>query len=59
VEGEWLLKLMGQINFDSYESLNYFQRSLIKNGVIDLLKEKGIKEGDIVNIYDFEFEFIY
>ena len=59
VEGAWLLNLMGQINFDNYESLNYFQRSLIKNGVIDLLKEKGIKEGDIVNIYDFEFEFIY
>ncbi len=59
VEGEWLLNLMGQINFDDYESLNYFQRSLQKNGVIDLLKEKGINDGDTVNIYDFEFDFVY
>ncbi len=59
VEGEWLINLMGQINFDDYESLNYFQRSLQKNGVIDLLKEKGIQDGDTVNIYDFEFDFVY
>ena len=59
VEGEWLLNLMGQINFDNYDSLNFFQRSLQKNGVIDLLKEKGVKDGDTVNIYDFEFEFLY
>lgn len=59
VEGEWLLNLMGQINFDNYDSLNFFQRSLQKNGVIELLKEKGVKDGDTVNIYDFEFEFFY
>ncbi len=58
VEGEWLINLMGQINFDNYESLSYFQRSLQKNGVIDMLREKGISEGDTVNIYDFEFEFV-
>lgn len=59
VEGEWLLNLMGQINFDDYESLNFFQRVLIKNGVIDKLREAGIRESDTVNIYDFEFEFVY
>lgn len=59
VEGQWLLNFMGQINFDDYESLNFFQRVLQKNGVFDLLREKGIKDGDTVNIYDFEFEFIY
>lgn len=59
VEGEWLLNLMGQINFDDYESLNFFQRVLIKNGVIDKLRAAGIQESDTVNIYDFEFEFVY
>ncbi len=59
VEGEWLLNFMGQIRFDDYESLNFFQRVLIKNGVIDKLREAGVREGDTVSIYDFEFEFVY
>ena len=59
VEGEWLYNFMGRINFDDYESLNFFQRVLNKNGVFDKLREMGIGEGDTVNIYDFEFDFVY
>ncbi len=59
VEGEWLYNFMGQINFDDYESLNFFQRVLIKNGVIDKLRAAGVEEGDTVSIYDFEFDFVY
>ena len=59
VEGEWLLNFMGQINFSDYESLNFFQRVLIKNGVIEKLREAGVEEGDTVSIYDFEFDFVY
>ena len=50
---------MGQINFGDYESLNFFQRVLVKNGVIDKLREAGVEEGDTVSIYDFEFDFVY
>ncbi len=59
VEGEWLYNFMGQINFDDYESLSFFQRVLIKNGVIEKLREAGVEEGDTVSIYDFEFDFVY
>ena len=59
VEGQWLFNFMGQINFADYESLNFFQRVLVKNGVIDKLREAGVKEGDTVSIYDFEFDFVY
>ncbi len=59
VEGEWLSNFMGQINFDDYESLNFFQRVLEKNGVFRKLREAGIEDGDTVNIYDFEFDFIF
>ena len=59
VEGEWLYNFMGQINFDSYDSLNFFHRVLTKNGVIDELIKSGIEEGDTVSIYDFEFDFVY
>ena len=59
VEGKWLFNFMGQINFDDYESLNFFQRVLQKNGVFDKLREAGIHEGDTVRIYDFEFDFVF
>ena len=58
VEGEWLYNLMGQINPDDYESLSFFSRVLQKAGVIAMLEEKGAKDGDTVNIYDFEFDFV-
>ena len=59
VEGQWLFNFMGNINFSDYESLNFFQRVLIKNGVIQKLREAGVEEGDTVSIYDFEFDFVY
>ena len=58
VEGDWLYKVMGSVNFEDRESLSYFQRVLKNSGVIDALQEKGCKDGDTVNIYDFEFDFI-
>ncbi len=59
VEGDWLYNFMGQINFSDRESLSYFQRSLIKNGVIARLKEAGINEGDTVSIFGLEFDFVF
>ena len=50
VEGEWLYNLMGQINFDNYESLNYFQRVLQKSGVFSTLEARGCKNGDIIAV---------
>lgn len=58
VEGEWLYNLMGQINFDDYESLNYFGKVLQKSGVYEMLEEKGCRDGDTVSIYDFEFDYV-
>lgn len=58
VEGEWLYNLMGSINFDDRESMNYFQRVLRQSGVIDKLEAAGVVDGDTVSIYDFEFDFV-
>ena len=58
VEGEWLLNLMGQINFSDYESLNFFQRVLQRSGVFEALEAKGCRDGHTVSIYDFEFEYV-
>lgn len=58
VEGEWLLQIIKSVNFDDYESLQYFQRVLISSGVIDALREAGIQEGDTVSLYEIEFDFV-
>lgn len=58
VEGEWLRPLIASVNFSDYESLQYFQRVLMKTGVSDALREAGVKEGDTVRIFDFEFEYV-
>lgn len=58
VEGDWLYRLMGNINFSDRESLMYFQRVLRNSGVIKALEEKGATDGDTVSIYDFEFDFL-
>ena len=58
VEGEWLLNLMGQINFDDWESLTFFQKVLQKSGVFTMLEAKGCSDGDTVSIYDFEFDYV-
>ena len=58
VEGDWLLNLMGQINFSDYESLNFFQRVLQRSGVFEALEAKGCRDDHTVSIYDFEFEYV-
>ncbi len=59
VTGAWLIRLCNDINFDDYESLQYFQRVLRDRGVIDALEQAGIQEGDTVSMYGIEFEFMY
>jgi len=58
VEGNWIRKIAGSTNFGIYESLQYFQRAIKQRGVIDELEKLGIKEGDTVKIYDFEFDYV-
>lgn len=58
VEAEWLWDILRVADMDDYSSLQYFQRVLQSSGVIDKLKEMEIKEGDIVSIFDFEFEYM-
>lgn len=58
VEAPWLLGIMRSVNFDDYESMQYFERVLNSSGIIDGLREAGVQERDTVSIYDFEFDFV-
>ena len=57
ISSPWLERLVMDINFDDYESRNYFDIQLRKSGLFDRLEEMGIQDGDVVSIYDFEFEY--
>ena len=57
VEAERLINVINSINFNDYESMNYFQKILRNSGVIAALEEKGIKDGDTVSLYDVEFDY--
>ena len=57
VEGPWLQRLMANINFSDYESRMYFDKQLRSSGLFDRLEEMGIQDGDIVSMYDLEFEY--
>lgn len=59
VDAPFLEPIMRTINMDDYSSLQYFQRVLRNSGIIDKLEEMGIQEGDTVDIFGFQFDFIY
>jgi GTPase len=56
--GEKLEKLFKMTNFQTEESIRRFARQLRGLGVDEALRQKGAKDGDIVKLFDFEFEFI-
>ncbi len=58
VHAPWLEPILRTVNMDDYSSLQYFQRVLRSSGIIDALEEKGITEGDTVNILGLEFDFV-
>ena len=57
VEGPWLQRLMGNVNFADYESRMWFDKCLRDSGLFQQLEERGIQDGDTVSLYDFEFEY--
>ncbi len=57
ISGKAIEKMMGYTNLDTERGLNFFQKYMRENGVIDLLKENGLSEGDTINILDYEFEY--
>lgn len=57
VEGSWLERLMANVNFSDYESRNWFDKMLREAGLFARLEEMGIQDGEIVRLYNLEFEY--
>ncbi|OJG23508.1 GTPase obg [Enterococcus columbae DSM 7374 = ATCC 51263] len=58
LSGEKLEKLFKMTNFDHDETVMRFARQLRAMGVDEALRARGAKDGDIVRIGNFEFEFV-
>lgn len=57
VEGPWLQRLISNTNFGDYESRMWFDRMLRESGLFDRLEAMGIRDGDLVSMYNLEFEY--
>jgi GTP-binding protein len=57
IEGAWMERLLDRVNLSDTESLHYFDRVLRASGLYSRLEELGIREGDTVVIYNWEFEY--
>lgn len=58
LSGEKIEKLFQMTNFDHDETVMRFARQLRGLGVDEALRARGAKDGDIVRIGNFEFEFV-
>lgn len=56
-EGEQLDNLIRRINFEDLDSLKYFLDMLENLGVMDKVRDQGIKNGDSLFINDIEMEY--
>ncbi len=58
VRGGGLETLLESVNFDDYDSVNWYHRTLRRWGVIDALKAAGAGEGSAVRIGEMEFDYV-
>ncbi|RIX50552.1 GTPase ObgE [Paenibacillus nanensis] len=57
VESEGIARMMKRMNLNSYDAVMRFARIMRKLGVDEALRKQGAKDGDMVRVNDFAFEF--
>ena len=57
MEGPRIERMLGYTNLESEKGFNFFQKFLKENGILDMLEELGIQEGDTVRLYGLEFDY--
>ncbi len=57
VEGDWIQRLLISTNFKDVESRNWFDLQLRNSGLFDRMEAMGIQDGDVVSMYEIQFEY--
>lgn len=58
VTGKQLRKIFDSTNFNDTGSLRYLYKYIENKGAIQQMLEMGLEEGDIIKVFDYEFEYI-
>ena len=58
INGTFVDRILHAINVNDADSLRYFHKVLKNKGIMDELREMGIKDGDMVRLNNFEFEYV-
>lgn len=57
IKGNKVEKIFKMMNFNTEEAISRFSKKLRNMGVDDELEKLGVKEGDIIKVLDYEFEY--
>ena len=57
IEGPRIEKMLGYTNLEAEKGFIFFQNFMKDNGILDILEELGIQDGDTVKIYGHEFDY--
>ncbi len=57
VEGPKIERMLGYTNLETEKGFIFFQKFLVENKIIDMLKDRGCTEGDTVRLYGHRFDF--
>lgn len=58
LKGKQLEKIFNSTNFNDMGSLRYLYKHIENKGALETLKGMGLKEGDLIRIVDYEFEYL-
>lgn len=57
VEGPRIERMLGYTNLEAEKGFLFFQKFMREQGILEELKNQGIKEGDTVRVYGHEFDY--
>ncbi len=57
IEGPRIERMLGYTNLESEKGFVFFQNFMKENGILEMLEDLGIKDGDTVRIYGHSFEY--
>lgn len=57
IEGPRIERMLGYTNLEAEKGFMFFQNFMRDNGILDMLVELGIQDGDTVRIYGHEFDY--
>jgi len=59
IEGPRIERMLGYTNLEDEKGFLFFQNFMKRNGILDMLEELGVQDGDTVRVYGHAFEYYH